>query len=784
MSVEPVASLEIPAPRGVELALDREEAAVRAAVSSLDPSGRLGNGHDPLFLSLRPVDRPRLDLRYLGLTRESERWLSRVADPRFARSCRDGLAAAARRAGVEELPDDPVDQVVALINAFRHATPDGVVKLTVMPLGLGPESGSGIGFSCDPRTGEPGLHGSFRADSVGADLLALGGTDLAGTAATESWARRLTVLLSAAQARAGQPVRAEFVVERGRLWVLALTTTGFSGTARMRAVRALGDHGDLTARQALATVRPEDVRAALVASAEQVNLPRLAHGTGISPGIASGPAVFSAAEATAARERGDSPVLVLPESRPEDLPGLLAACAVVTARGGRTSHSAVVSRSLGRPCVSALTDATVDVPNRRIHLATGDWVGAGQQITVDGFAGVVHRGTPAAREPVPTDRDTAVTEVLGWLVGGADGLPRMGVRVNADTSEDAVRGRRSGATGVGLCRLEHIFLGERQRILERVLTSRGPAVAEALREVHQVLRAELTAMLRVMDGLPVTVRLLDPPRHEFLPDPVALLERAAAGAPPWSTADAERVAPALRLRETNPMLGVRGIRMSLLMPELAMAQIRALVESVAVLRRSGGDPRAELLLPMVSTTDEVRAARRMVHEVCEELLGPRERSAIPVGVMIETPRAALLAGELGARADFLSLGTNDLTALVWGLSRDDAESELLPAYLDRGVLRASPFERLDREGVGRLLARLVREARTTREDIPIGVCGEHAGDPEAIGFFADIGVDYVSCVPPSVPLARFAAARLAVGGVTTTEPTGHESADHEENPWA
>ncbi|MET9352673.1 putative PEP-binding protein [Streptomyces sp. NPDC006617] len=339
-------------------------------------------------------------------------------------------------------------------------------------------------------------------------------------------------------------------------------------------------------------------------------------------------------------------------------------------------------------------------------------------------------------------------------------MPSLAVRVNADTGADAAAGRALGASGVGLCRLEHMFLGAHHQVLQRVLTARpGPDLTEDLATVHAFLRAEITEILVAMDGLPVTVRLLDPPRHEFLPDLTeAALTAAATGAP----ADRDRLDLTRRLHEHNPMLGVRGVRTGILLPALMAVQIKALAEATQALRRSGHDPRPELLVPMVSTPRELDFVRGVLDDVCARLGTTPAGTGISLGAMIETPRAALLARSLARRSDFLSLGTNDLTALVWGLSRDDAERHMLPAYQDLGLLDTSPFARLDVEAVGLLARRVADDARAVRPGITLGVCGEQAADESAVRFFAEAGYDHVSCAPPRIPLARLAAARAAL----------------------
>ncbi|MCS7475544.1 putative PEP-binding protein [Umezawaea endophytica] len=533
------------------------------------------------------------------------------------------------------------------------------------------------------------------------------------------------------------------VVEVGEDLVTRTPPTPPRGTASVNAVAARHARGELTSAEAVAAVDPHELERALTLTADTSGLDAVVHGLGVAPGIACGPLVFSTEAAVAARADGLEPVLVLSESRPDDLPGLLAATAVVTERGGRTTHSAVVARALGRPSVAGLVDGVVIDDAELLRGARGDVLVAGDVVTVDGSGGTVFRGRPA--EPLAGGHGN--TEILRWLDTALADLPGLAVKVNADSAEAAARGRELGATGVGLFRVEHVFLGDRRALLERVLIARpGPEMTEGLADVYSVLRSEFVDLLRVVDGQDVAIRLLDPPRHEFLPDPAS------------AAADGVRAVLA-KLREHNPMLGVRGVRLGILVPALTVAQIQALVDAVLEVRRSGHDPRPELLVPMVSTPAEVDVVRGLLDDVRAHAGTTAEELPIAIGAMVETPRAALLAGRLAERVDALSLGTNDLTALVWGLSRDDADRHLLPAYRDLGVVEHSPFERLDLEGVGAVIRQVVRDARRVRPGIRIGVCGEQAAEASAVEFLADAGVDYISCAAPRVPLARLAAAR-------------------------
>jgi pyruvate,orthophosphate dikinase len=557
----------------------------------------------------------------------------------------------------------------------------------------------------------------------------------------------------------GAPALVEFIVDGGHLRVVRAERIRLRGAALLHGVAGRHRRGEVTAAQAVNIIGPDDLARALVGYVGIAGLDVAVRGLGVSPGVASGVLVFGAAAAVAAHAAGERPVLVLPESRPDDLPGLLASEAVVTERGGQTAHAAVVARGLGRPAVAALLDGSVDPLAGRLCLASGEVLESGAVVTVDGHAGIVYRGGPAGEPSAAAQPDAGV---LGWLDSVVTGLPGLAVRANADTAAAATRGRELGATGVGLCRVEHLFLGERCAVLQRVLMARpGPDLDEGLADVYTALRAEIADLLLAMDGLPVTIRLLDPPRHEFLPDLTATAV-AAASAP--NAADSDTLAILRRLHEHNPMLGVRGVRLGIVAPQLTVVQVQALVDAVVALRRAGADPRPELLVPMVSTPTELDVVRGLVADVCARAGTSAAELRLHLGVMIETPRAALLAAQLATRVDAMSIGTNDLTALVWGLSRDDAERHLLPAYRDLGVVARSPFEELDVDGVGLVIRRVVRDARRARAGIRIGVCGEQAAEASAVRFLTRVGVDYVSCAVPQVPLARLAAARAATAG--------------------
>ncbi len=546
--------------------------------------------------------------------------------------------------------------------------------------------------------------------------------------------------------------------------------SGSEAAAACRTAVALVAQGRLDPADALDRVSPAQFAAAArPPAAGLAGREVLGRGLGVCPGIASGIATFDAAAAIERGQRGESVVFIRTETRPEDLPALLAAAAFVTTRGGRTSHAAVVARAVGRPCVVGLADATVDQVRRVLDVG-GVTIADGDLITVDGTGGAVALGR-AETSPVASGRP--LDPALRTLLAAADACPGMEVWANADTAEDAAAARRGGATGIGLCRTEHMFLGDRQRLLAEILLGSYDSTAqESLGQLHELQRADFIAILTAMDGLPVTVRLLDPPRHEFLPDLTELSVQAAIARAGGVVDQAveRRLRAVRRKAERNPMLGVRGIRLGLILPWLYEMQITALLEATLARIGDGGHPCPMLLVPMVSTASEIRPVLAFTDYLLEELapLADREVS-LPVGVMIETPRAALIASELAEVASFFSFGTNDLTQLTWGLSRDDTDSAVLRPYQDLGLIDASPFEHIDRSGVGQLISLAVRAGRRVRPGMRMGVCGEHAADPDSILTFNDCNLDYVSCSVPDLTVTRYAvghAARRPVSGPT------------------
>jgi pyruvate,orthophosphate dikinase len=525
-----------------------------------------------------------------------------------------------------------------------------------------------------------------------------------------------------------------------------------AATIDRQVARALDPDDPTTREDAVAAVSPVDVEVALHpradASAVADGGRLIATGFAASPGVATGAAVFDSWRALDLADEGVAVILVRPETSPADEPALSVAEGVLTSRGGTSSHAAVVARGRGLPAVCGAE--ALSIGDGSMTAADGEVVWERDLISIDGFTGEVRvGGLEVTRGDVPEE----LLVLLGWADEVRRG--RIAVHANADTAEDAARARQLGADGIGLCRTEHQFLGERLPLLQRVILASDPTdESAALDALIEAQREDLVGVLRAMDRLPVTIRLLDAPLHEFLPDLRQLERDDAAGT--LSEADAKLLGAARRWVERNPMLGVRGVRLGLVKPALYRAQIRALVEATNACVAEGGDPRPRVLVPMVADPSEVVAVRSMVAAAVHD-----EDVELPVGAMIETPRAALVAGALAHVVDFVSFGTNDLTQMTFGLSRDDVP-RLLESYLADGVLPADPFATLDVPGVGELLRHAVAQARAVRTDLEISVCGEHGADPASIGFFVEAGVDEVSCSPFRVPVARLAAAQAVL----------------------
>jgi pyruvate, orthophosphate dikinase len=481
----------------------------------------------------------------------------------------------------------------------------------------------------------------------------------------------------------------------------------------------------------------------------------LGKGLGASPGAAVGQVVFTADDAEAAAGRGERVILVRNETSPEDVHGMIAAQGILTTRGGLVSHAAVVARGWGKPAVVGAESVRI---SGRTFTVGGQTVKEGDYISIDGKTGEIAAG----EWPVQTSELTGPAKTLMvWVDKVRKG--KLAVRANADNGPDAQQAREFGAEGIGLCRTEHMFLAEdRLPVVRRMILASTPdEEAAALEELRQAQKQDFISILEAMDNLPVTVRLLDPPLHEFLPSTEELeIQKAVSGLSP----EEEKLLEAAQVwHEFNPMLGTRGVRLGVVKPGLYNMQVRALLQAAAERVKAGGKPRVEVMIPLTVTREELGLARSwVVQAIADETKGMRKKPDVLIGTMVETPRAAVRADEIAEEADFFSFGTNDLTQMTFGFSRDDVEGRLMSTYLEEGLLKRNPFETIDQAGVGQLVEDAVTRGRGTKPELKLGVCGEHGGDPESIQFFYKVGLDYVSCSPFRVPIARLAAAQAVI----------------------
>ncbi|MFB6726172.1 pyruvate, phosphate dikinase [Kribbella sp. NPDC056345] len=691
-----------------------------------------------------------------------------------------------------EFPQDPRTQMDLAIEAVfgswnserailyrrqeRIATDLGTaVNICSMVFGnLGMDSGTGVCFTRDPSTGQPGVYGDYLQNAQGEDVVA-GIRNTVPLADLEQIDKTSYDELMAIMAKLEGHYRdlcdIEFTVERGKLWMLQTRVGKRTAAAAFRIATSLIDEGVIDTDEALKRVKG--------AQLAQLMFPRfdadadkelITKAIGASPGAASGKVVFTSAAAVEAADKGEKVILVRRETNPDDLHGMIAAQGILTSRGGKTSHAAVVARGMGKTCVCGAEELEVNVAEGTIKV-NGTVLDADATISIDGTTGEVFAGeVPVVASPVvqyfegsldPEAGDELVAAVHR-LISHADEVRRLGVRTNADTADDAARARRFGAEGIGLCRTEHMFLGERREAVERLILAEDDADREAaLTELEPLQRGDFLELLGAMDGQPVTIRLIDPPLHEFLPSMEDLAVKVALanerGEDPGR--DAKLLTAVQRLHEQNPMLGLRGVRLGLIIPGLFAMQVRAIASAAVELKSQGKDPRPEIMIPLVGAVQELHLARDEVTKVLAEV---GVEWSIPIGTMIELPRAAVIADQIAEAADFFSFGTNDLTQTTWGFSRDDVEGSFFSRYLEKGIFAVSPFESIDVEGVGALVRTGVERGRATKPDLKLGICGEHGGDPDSVHFFHDAGLDYVSCSPFRVPIARLEAGRAAL----------------------
>jgi pyruvate,orthophosphate dikinase len=810
------------APAGLDGAID--EALERL---ERDAGRRLGDPADPLLVSVRSGARDSMPgmmdtVLNLGLNDESVAGLARVTgDERFAWDSyrrlvqmlgdvvrgiprarfEDEIARTKRERGVRldteldagalreltrrfqalyDFPADARDQlreaVLAVFDswmgeravAYRriHGIPDDwgtAVNVQRMVYGnRGPTSASGVAFSRDEITGGPEPSGDFLVDAQGEDVVSGVRTprDLSELAEWMPAAHaELLDILRTLERHFKDMQDTEFTIEDGRLYMLQARSAKRHARAAIRFAVDAVEEGLLTPAEALMTIDAGSLDALLHPTfAPDAAYTPVASGVAASPGAAKGGIVFTAEQAVAAAAEGRAVILVRPFTEADDVAGFHAAKGILTSEGGKASHAALVARGMGRPAVTGAGDVHVDL--RAYEVQIGDRVlRAGDLIAIDGTTGMITLDDVPLVTPEP---DARFETVLAWAAGFAE----LGVRANADTPEDARRARRFGAEGIGLCRTEHMFMAaDRQPKMQRMIMAGDEAGRRAaLDELLPLQQADFEGLFEAMDSLPVTIRLLDPPLHEFLPDRDELVERIATarvtGAPGLFGLE-HQLEQIRMLEEGNPMLGTRGVRLGLLHPEIYEVQARAVFRAArAVADRTGAAPHVEIMIPLVAYAGELARARdHLIRVAVEEDFDP---DRLEIGTMIELPRACLTAGAIAEHATFFSFGTNDLTQTVLGFSRDDIEARVVPLYIDEGIVERSPFASVDAEGVGALVRLAVERGRAARPGLEAGICGEHGGDPRSIAFFHSVGLDYVSCSPFRVPIARVAAAQAAL----------------------
>jgi pyruvate,orthophosphate dikinase len=683
-----------------------------------------------------------------------------------------------------QFPADPMDQLWGAIAAvfeswntrraidYRklHDISDSMgtaVNVVAMVFGnLGEDSGTGVTFSRDPSTGERALYGEYLLNAQGEDVVSGSRTPLPIATLKERLPAAYQELERVARTleRHFRDVQdMEFTIERGTLYMLQTRRGQRSGQAAVRIACEMVDEELISPEEAVARIPPHDLNQLLHPTIDpHSRLDLLTTGLPASPGAACGTVVFDADRAEKLGRAGQAVILVRRETSPEDFHGMVMAKAVLTARGGMTSHAAVVARGMGKACIVGANELQVD--ERSGHLAVnGRRIAEGEWITVDGSTGKVYAGQAALQSPEPSGD---FLRLMQW----ADRIRQLRVRVNADTPADAHRGRDFGAEGIGLCRTEHMFFdGDRLIAMREMIVAQDvPGRERALAKLLPMQRADFEAIFRAMEGYPVTIRLLDPPLHEFLPRERAEIESLAREL--GIEVDAMQ-AVVDRLHEVNPMLGLRGCRLGIIYPEITAMQVRAIFEAACTVAARKGRVMPEVMVPLTASVVEFRKQALIVRQVAEEVFRERQIT-VPflLGTMIELPRAALTADELAREAQFFSYGTNDLTQTTWGISRDDA-GHFLPYYLEHGVIEDDPFQVLDQAGVGKLIQLAGELGRRTRPDLKLGICGEHGGDPAAVAFCDRLGMNYVSCSPFRVPIARLAAAQAALAARGTMDRT-------------
>jgi pyruvate,orthophosphate dikinase len=645
------------------------------------------------------------------------------------------------------------------------------VNIVAMVFGnLGMDSGTGVAFTRDPATGQQGVYGDYLQNAQGEDVVAgvrstVPLTDL-GQIDKASYDELLHIM-ETLENHYRDLCDIEFTIESGKLWMLQTRVGKRTAAAAFRIATQLVDQELIDEDEAVRRVTGDQLAQLMFPRFGEIgdDVQKLTEGMGASPGAAVGKAVFTSRRAVELADDGEDVILLRRETSPDDLDGMIAARGILTSRGGKTSHAAVVARGMGKTCVCGAEELEIDVKGRQATGPGDVTIKEGDVLSIDGTSGAVYLGEVAVVDsPVvqyfegtlPASQGDELVDAVDRLMSHADERRRLAVRANADNGDDAARARRFGAQGIGLCRTEHMFLGERRQYVEDlILAETKDDRRAALSALEPLQKQDFKEIFEAMDGLPVTIRLIDPPLHEFLPDLTDLTVKVATGN---ASDDDELLLEAVqRLHEQNPMLGLRGVRLGVVIPGLFAMQVRAIAEAAKELTEAGKDPHAEIMIPLVGAVQELE----IVRDEAEKILAEVGVDAL-IGTMIELPRAAMTAGQIAEAAEFFSFGTNDLTQTTWGFSRDDVESAFFGRYLELGIFGVSPFETLDVDGVGRLVKIAVKEGRETKPDLKLGICGEHGGDPESVHFFHDAGLDYVSCSPFRIPVARLEAGRAAI----------------------
>ncbi len=728
------------------------------------------------------------------------------------REVAESFLAVVRSHSGREFPTEPLEQLDLAVkavfaswygrrahdyreyNKIPHDLGTAVNVVAMVYGNLGSDSGTGVAFTRDPNTGEKALYGEYLTNAQGEDVVA----GVRTPSPIASLRDEMPQVYDEFQ-RIGERLEAhyrdvqdlEFTIERGRLYMLQTRSAKRTAPAAVRIAVEMVNEGIITREEALQRVEPAQVVQLLLprfddASRSAAAERRLCTGLNASPGAATGRAIFDPDRAVEASKAGDPVILVRIETSPDDVHGMLVAKGVLTARGGATSHAAVVARSLGLPCVAGAEALDIDYEARTMRVGPTT-VAEGETISIDGTTGELYTGALATIDPnFAEERDLAT--LLGW----ADDVRRLQVWANADYPRDAERARSYGAQGIGLCRTEHMFFEESRlpTVRQMILVASDATAAKVRREAGEALTPEdveviatfdaalaaleqtqtddFAGLFRAMDGLPVVIRLIDPPLHEFLPSHDELLVEVTRlqerGTDAARLAELEETLAAVEsMREQNPMLGMRGVRLGLMIPDIVRMQTRAILAAATRVAAEGVTPLPEIMIPLVGHANELRETRATLEAEARSVAEASGQSvAYKFGTMIEVPRGALTAGEIAQDAEFFSFGTNDLTQMTFGYSRDDAEGKFLMRYVERKILPENPFQVLDREGVGELVRIATERGRAARPGLKVGICGEHGGDPSSIAFCHDIGLDYVSCSPFRVPVARLAAAQAVL----------------------